>query len=349
LARNSGCPLENAEVAQCEHRRSVFTFEPFMEHELVHAFLSDTGAPNNPVQEGIAQWAACLKPNTAQPASWPQAFTNDYYNLGQRLVGWMMAQGGASKFIDYYRTAVWTADPGAFATQFQASWGQTIDAIAPTLNDDQFSRSSCACQAAAMPTDGTPASFVASQDYRIIKVAEDSRIELSSETGIMVVPRDCSGADDLGSFLLLAQSSRPMVTLSRLSAGTYQVAALAPSTGMATVTERQQPFGISSCDAAVAAPIVVGDRDVTIWIDRKSRGAPTSFALALNGPKFVSVFQNPGGVSVCSDGCSAGCMVVPENGFNFTVTPSTAGIAVLTFGAGSTDKDAIVTIRSQNF
>jgi hypothetical protein len=346
FTQNAGCPPEHG---ACEVRRSVLTVDPFMEHELVHAFLNDTGAPNNPVREGIAQWAACLEPNTAQQASWPQAFTGDYYNLGQRLVGWMMAQRGASKFIDYYRTAAWTSDSVAFATQFQAFWGEPIDAIAPMLNDTQFSRSSCACRAAVLPADGTPASFVASQDYRVIEVVEDSRIELSSDSGILVVPRDCSGADALGSSLLVDRSTGPAMTLGRLSVGTYEVATLPRSTGIATVTKHQQPFGVSSCDAAVAAPVVVGDRDLTIWIDRTSRAAPTWFALGLNGPKYVSVFQNPGGVTVCSGGCSTDCMTVPEYGFNYPVTPSIGGSAVLIFEAGSTDKDAIVTIRSQIF
>jgi hypothetical protein len=346
FVQNSNCPSPEYRMG-CEHRRSVLTTEPMMEHELVHAFLNDTGEASNAVHEGIAQWAACLTPNTANPTSWPAAFTDDYYNLGQRLVSWMMAQGGASKFIDYYRSASWTGTPEAFATQFQMFWGQSIDAVAPTLNSAEFSRSPCACRAAALPTDGTAVSFVAGQDYRVIEVAEESRIELSSDTGIMIVPRDCAGADDFAGSLPLDRFKRPMVTLGRLGAGTYQAAALPRSTGIATVREQQQPFGVSSCDAALATPVTVGDRDVTIWIDRKMRGTATWFALRLNGPYFVNVIQSPGGVSVCSDGCSTGCMTVPEYGFGYPVTPSTDGTVVLTFDPGDTDKDSLVIIRSQ--
>src|SRR4051812_32057658 len=38
VLRNSGCPTE---ADGCAPHRSVLTTEPFMEHELVHAFMSD--------------------------------------------------------------------------------------------------------------------------------------------------------------------------------------------------------------------------------------------------------------------------------------------------------------------
>jgi hypothetical protein len=344
LTRSSGCPIgTDGVVKQCQDHRKVYAFDPFQEHELVHAFLEDTGKPSNPIVEGAAQFAACLRPQTAAAVSLPGDFEHDYYSLGQRLVAFLMTQGSVSHFVDYYRSDARATDLNAFAAHFQTFWGQPLDVDALGLNDPRFRGSACACRAPSIPTDGTATALVPGQDYRVLHVAEDSLLQLSSPNGSAVLPGDCSNSDELPP-LSMATSERPKLTLGRLGAGTYAVRALPDMTGTAVVTSQMQPFGGSTCEAAAGAPVDVGDRELTLWIDRKVRGSPTFLALVLHGPQFVSFVAQSGVVAVCPGGCPPDCTSVPA-GVYVAFTPPADGRVTVFLEGGDTTQDAVVTIQ----
>ena len=173
--------------------RSVFTTNPFYEHELVHALLADAGHPSRVLSEGVAEWSACLVHHDAMPvppSAWPAVFNDQdgaptVYDLGQRLVPWIVETADVAALVDFYAHDTETSDPAVFDDRFAARWSRRIEDVLPELGAPRFARVSCACNEPALADGET---FVAGQEYRVVDIAEESRLELSSATGVLVLP-----------------------------------------------------------------------------------------------------------------------------------------------------------------
>jgi hypothetical protein len=298
---NSPCP----EGTSCTDGRSVLTSAPFHEHELVHAFLSDTGKTAPVMAEGFAQHASCLFPRFAYavpPEQWPVAIplSPAAYNFGQRLVSWMLAAGGTERLLDFYHLCLPTTDAALFALQFEQYWGRRIADVAVEIQDTRFAGSSCPCAAPPLPADGSPTSFVAMQDYRTIDVAQESRLELGS-SGPLVYPASCANAvDGLAEVLPIAPVAR---TVARVGAGRFGVLAWPTADGTTvTVRRTQQPQSDWSCEAAFKAPVVVGSGDVALWVtpDMASDPHGTWFAVNIDGPRVLSMLSDEGFAIACT-------------------------------------------------
>jgi hypothetical protein len=344
LAEHSICP----ETRDCSSGHAVYTTDPFQEHELVHAFLGDLGDPPLAPREGVAQWSACLQPHTAQPVSsadWRSSFASDLtvYDFGERLVGWMMAHGGAPPFIDYYSKTATTTDADLFAQQIQTQWGQPIDAVVTEMGGPEFSRSVCPCAAPMLRIDAAD-DFVASEEYRVLELTAESRVEFGSATGVVVVPGDCTGTDELG-LRVVPPHGRPMVTVARVAAGRYAVRTLPHSTGRAVVSTRQEPFGMSTCEATTPSAITPSPHDLTLWSDHRFANGLTWFSVTLDGPQLVSV-SAAGTASVC-DSCAAFCTTFIPGTIDEPFVPSSSGQALVAI-AGNTTTDVAVMFRAPN-
>jgi hypothetical protein len=340
---NSPCP----EGTSCTDERSVMTSAPFHEHELVHAFLYDTGEPAPVVAEGFAQYESCLFPRFAYlvpPDQWPVAvgpsatgpFTASsasVYNFGQRLVAWMLAAGGTERLLDFYHRCLPTIDAALFALQFERYWGRRIADVAVEIQDARFAGSSCPCAAPPLPADGSPTPFVALQDYRTVDVAQESRLELGS-SGPLIYPASCVNAVDSLAYVIPAASVAN--TVARVGAGRFGVLAW-PGADGATVTVRgtQQPQSDWSCAAAMKAPVVVGAGDVALWVtpDMASDPNGTWFAVNIDGPRVLSMLSDQGLATACiaCDRCFGAALPPPF------VTPG--GIVVVHLMNGFPDSD----------
>jgi hypothetical protein len=317
LAANSGCSVP------CTDGRSVMAFAPLHEHELVHAFMADIGQPASVIAEGIAQYAACIQPNLAQPVdptAWAAAvsaggYGNEssnagLYDFGQRLVAWMRVQGPPTRFVDFYRRDIPTSDPALFDVQFERAWGRRLSDVAAQIDVDQYAGSFCPCTAPAIPADGSPVSFVSGEEYRTLDVAQESLVEVTNDGAQQVFPASCASSGGYG-LSFDPQPTGPTVTIARMGAGRYLVTSPEPEIGAATVRQVQIPRSDWSCAAALATPVQVGSKEVVLWVtaDRasvsSSKSELTWFALASDGPHVVSPIAD-GTFIVCAELCGVG-------------------------------------------
>jgi hypothetical protein len=324
LVASSGCAVP------CTDGRSVLAFVPLHEHELVHAFMADVGQPALVLEEGLAQYAACIQPQLAQPvdpAAWAAAVSAggfgsyhsnaSLYDFGQRLVAWMRAQGPPARFIDFYRKSISTSDPALFDVQFERAWGRRLSDVAAEIDVDRYAGSFCPCTAPAIPADGTPASFASGEEYRTLDIAQESRVQLTNEGAQQVFPAACASSGGYG-LNFPPEPAGPTVTFARMSPGRYLVTTPEIESGTATVRQIQTPQIDWSCAAAMAAPIHVGAEEVVLWVtaDRATIPATLSdltwFALDVKGPHVVSMIAD-GTLVVCGDACG---------GFGFPIGPS---------------------------
>jgi hypothetical protein len=342
LVANSGCPVP------CTNGRTVLTFAPLHEHELVHAFMADLGEPALVVAEGIAQYAACIDPNLAppvDPAAWAAAVSsggfgnqssNDaLYGFGQRLVAWMRAQGPSARFVDYYRDSISTSDPALFDVQFERAWGRRLSDVAAEIAVDRYAGSFCPCTAPAIPADGSSATFVSGEEYRTLDVAQESRVEITNDAAQQVFPASCASSGGFG-ITFDPQPTGPTKTVARMSAGRYLVATADLESVTATVRQVQTAQDDWSCEAALAAPVHVGSEEVVLWVTADRALVPKKlsdiswFALDLDGPHVVSMIA-VGTFVFCSDSCVAfgadlsGCSELAADGQGITLSPSSTG------------------------
>jgi hypothetical protein len=280
--------------AECTSGRSIFAVTPFQEHELVHAMLADVNQTAPVLAEGMAQYFACLFPEMAPstpPGDWPgigsaSIFTyhrpDIVYAFGQRLVSWMSQTGGTPKLVDFYRGALSTSDAAVFALQFERFWNRRLGDVAGELLDQRFAGSFCPCTAPALPPDGSSTSFVAGQDYRTLDVAQESRLELSSDLTLPVFPFACANAIVDGPHYRLppeAPGTDTPLTVARVGPGHHGVTAISVSGETVTVRQTQQPTSDWTCEAAAAHPIALGSRQVTTWVTSDFADDETWFAL----------------------------------------------------------------------
>jgi hypothetical protein len=299
---NSPCPTGH----NCTDQRSVMSSDPFHEHELVHAFLNDTGQPARVVGEGFAQYAACVVPRLGYaipPEQWPAGVESPspgyVYNFGQRLVAWMMAAGETTRVLDFYHRSVETNDAALFALQFERFWGRRISDVAVELQDPRYAGSSCPCAAPALSDDGSATSFVARQDYRTIDVDAESRLELTSDGGQVVFPFVCANAPNDGP--ILPEGDAPAgasLTIARVGAGRFGVTAAYPATGTAVVHASRRPATDWTCDTAAASPVALAGREITAWVAPGMLGG-TWFSFTLDGDATLDILGDSTEVVLC--------------------------------------------------
>ena len=117
------------------HRPDLRAFNP---HELVHAYLRDTGFPPALLLEGAAVALSCASWRRPQPAvSWREAYglstsgprANEVYNAGGWLAGYLLATRGTRAFVDLYRDAGDGQSAAEFAATFTRIYGESLDDV----------------------------------------------------------------------------------------------------------------------------------------------------------------------------------------------------------------------------
>jgi hypothetical protein len=306
---NSPCPTGN----NCTDQRSVMSSTPFHEHELVHAFLYDTGQPAPVVAEGFAQYAACIVPRLAYlvpPNQWPVAVGSAsagpvgdakvyVYNFGQRLIAWMMAVGGTKTALDFYHRSLGTTDAALFALQFKRFWGRGLGDVAVELQDARYAGSSCPCTAPALSDDGSATSFVTLQEYRTVDVDVESRLELANDGGQLVFPFVCANAADDGPLLPIHDAPPgASLTIARVGSGRYGVTTAYPAIGTAVVRQSHQAADDWTCDTAAANPVALAGQEITAWVAPGMEGG-TWFAFTLDGDATLDILGESTEVVLC--------------------------------------------------
>ena len=136
LQRNGPCALP---LSDCTVAHSAFASVPFHQHELIHTYMADVGAPSVPLLEGTAESVGCLRSASASDyaaeTDWRRVVqeypTTDLtlYASDERFMTYLMNQMGISQTVEYYRTDSFTLDPDTFATNVQQFWNLSIDAL----------------------------------------------------------------------------------------------------------------------------------------------------------------------------------------------------------------------------
>ncbi|HVZ72091.1 MAG TPA: hypothetical protein VHJ20_06925 [Polyangia bacterium] len=327
---SSPCPPSSG----CTNGRSVYAYAPLFEHELVHALFADAGEPALVVQEGLAQYAACIQPELGGggvPEQWPGNVEGPDYAFGESLVSWMLTTGGPTRFVRFYGDSLTTRDPAVFALQFERFWGHRLADVAGELQDARFAGSSCPCTAPALPADGSAVSFTARQDYRTVDVAQESRLELRNGGGQLVYPYACANALVDGPYYLPDRPpSSGSLTVAHVGAGRYGVIGFS---GTVSIGQKQTAQSDWSCEAAAANPIDARGRDVTAWATADVASGQTWMALRLEGPRTIDMLTAETAYEVCPAcptraGPTVGCVDFASTATsdNYIVTPPASGI-----------------------
>jgi hypothetical protein len=125
-------------------------------------------------------------------------------------------------------------------------------------------------------------------------------------------------------------------TVARIGAGRFGVVAWPGAANLpVTVRRTQRPQSDWSCQAALAAPVVVGSEDVALWVTPDAASDPngTWFAVDLEGPRVISMLSAEGEAIACAscDGCGGSALLRP------VTTPS--GVVVIHLARFVTDSD----------
>jgi hypothetical protein len=136
-------------------------------HELVHAYLWQTGFPPPVLIEGAAMTIACSPPLSGEKPteSWDQLAALNYdeatraeaYVAGTWLVGYLLTQYDPRLFTTLYGRLDFTADANAMDAAFREVYGQSLAAIWAAVLADTAPHQVCLwqCSGPPAPVDGT--------------------------------------------------------------------------------------------------------------------------------------------------------------------------------------------------
>jgi hypothetical protein len=164
FSSNAGC---GTGAGGCAPGPSVRSTAGLDTHELVHAYLSGTGAPPPILVEGVAVVLSCTADGYATPKptqTWDQlasitftaSDTVTVYATGAWLVGYLLDAFGPQQFLTLYRTLPSTADTATMDAAIQNIYGQSLSAIWTSALSESQPRNNCVwqCSRPAIALDG---------------------------------------------------------------------------------------------------------------------------------------------------------------------------------------------------
>jgi len=287
---NSDC---GATADACAPGTTVETSAAFNPHELVHAYLHETGFPPPLLLEGAAVALSCASWRRAQPTlSWREAFgltasgprATDVYNAGGWLAGYLLATRDTRAFVDLYRDASYGQSADAFAATFTRVYGESLDDVWTEMIAAGHPPAFCPweCSRPQAPVDGTTPvatdAVCGVEATHAIALAQPSEL-LATLTGVSNFSLGICGAGSVPPAIFYAASGAPSRVDYLLSAGDYFVTG--PTTA-ATLTLAVHPpgtFVTSDCAAVTTAPPWLDQTgDVAIVVPRGTWHTDLSWA-----------------------------------------------------------------------
>lgn len=310
-AAEVSCPLGSP---HCTSGRSVYSTMPFMEHELIHAYLAGLGPPPQPLLEGMAEAIGCTRGDGALTVErdWRRAVAEfptvdgSIYQASQRFARYLLAEKGVPRTMAFYDVALFTTDPAVFALQFERWWGLPFEGVWSTaLGSDPPVESLpiCPCKTdPIVPGSGPQAvSHPNSGDYRPLDPGHHAFLLVFSTTGGAWV-QDCERRGPLAQLLGPAVRGRNVIAirtddspqfLSFVSAGTEVFDVEAP-TALEANCASAPSVSVDEGALGVAAP----------------RAAGSGWYLRLAAPRALTMTRwdgNASGLRVCRDCSLASC------------------------------------------
>lgn len=210
FATHSPCPVGSA---ACTDRTRVYAYQPFEQHELVHAYFWHLGLPPPVIVEGTAVALVCKQAIPERPSlSLADAMRvrdaladQRVYDTGARLVRYLLDGYGAEPFLRFYPQLGLTASLGDLDRVLRSVYGLGAEEIwAATLAAPAHCPPVFACSRDSLPLDGTSTEIVPVcglyTDARSVALGADGEIAISGPASLSV------GSCDAGAFSTLRLS-----------------------------------------------------------------------------------------------------------------------------------------------
>jgi hypothetical protein len=298
LQGNATCP-DGFNCAWGQHVESKLLFD---EHELVHAYLTDTAVPPLMFVEGLAQAVACRTERTSFPRVsldellvWRpdgRAFRGPghYYDTAAGFVGHLWKKYGAQRFMRLYRALPRNAGHAVISQTFVDVLGVTVDeawAEAFAVVDPQ---GGCiplwACAQETLPIDGSAtewaATCTADDDPRAFLLPDDASLRVAYR-GRIARPGACAPGR---APLLFDGSAGTSLTFTELAAGRYYLYKDGAVAGQIALSMLGSPLSGPSC--AALTPLTLGaDLHAPLSIALPESALPVAVRLQTEGQREV--------------------------------------------------------------
>jgi hypothetical protein len=330
---HAGCP---SDAGGCSKGTSVETTAALDEHELVHAYLSQTGFPPWVLVEGVAVALSCSsafypKPTLTydQLASVPSGGTDDFtvYDVGAWLVGYLLRTFGPGAFMTLYGSLSNDADTAAIDAAFMRIYGQSLASVWADVLAEDRPRNVCIweCSRPPITADGTAYDTTGTcgvETKRPFTLPAEATISFSTTIAGMSIGPCGQQATPSGE----SAGGTPVLALYHLPAGQYF---LSHDSVAGTVVGRADASATLNTDCASAidpSPLAVPNVNAYAAV----AGSTSPWFLALpprDKGVLIAPFDTGGGATLCPSCGSSTCVDVTRQWTPFTGANDVAELA----------------------
>ena len=261
---NAPCP---AGSGGCTTSQGVYAYDPFEQHELVHAYLWPMGAPPTVISEGVAVAMSCTQGIAESPTlslvdALPlRAALSDQrvYDTGGRLVRYLIDHYGPDTFLRFYASLPNEVDLPDLDAAMRSTFGASVEEVwAATLETHASCPPPFACSRDSLPADGrmvsVPPICGLPSDNRTFDIASSGNVAIAAPAASKL------GSCDRIPFAPILTSTyaggAAQVGLLQLPTGRYYLDFPSQATSDLAVLEPLQPWAGTDC--AGLTPFVVG-------------------------------------------------------------------------------------------
>jgi hypothetical protein len=291
----------------CADGNSVYAYDAFEQHELVHAYLNPLGAPLTVVSEGAAVALACNREIAETPSLSLADAVNvreslddqRVYDTGGRLMRTLLDRFGSAAFLRFYAATSKTSSFADLDSALLAVYGSGANQL---WDAALASPASCppafACARESLMGDGTtlPVQPVCGlqSDSRTFALFNNGDVAIAAPAATKV-----GSCDPIPFAQTLASTYAgvgPQVGLLQLAAGRYYLDFPTDSTSELAVLEPARPWAGSNC--SVLQPFVVGDEQYETMTIALPRGTSSwSIRLRFDQAQPVTLSRTSGSLS----------------------------------------------------
>ena len=315
-------------MGACTIESMVISAGAFDLHELVHAYLWQTGLPPTVLVEGAAVVLACQSSAFAQPKpteTWDELASlghdpsNAVYTAGAWLVGFLLARYDPRLFTEVYQRLPSDADAGTMDAAFRDVYGQSLEALWTAALAESQPLPGCLwqCSRPPIPLDGTPvdsAGVCGGVDvFHPFTLASASVIGLSAPGEFLEVA--ACGPVPLPNSVFNAGLDGGVLGLYALPAGSYYVDS-SPGGGTVALNAGLASALAPSCAQATDAAIFDGVANVFVTVPSSQPSwflplpPPSSQSQRLTLDKDLSAAT----ATVCASCDPSSCAALPADG-----------------------------------